>query len=124
MPTPVFPYILTYSGKEQDASEFTVQQEDPAMRTEMEGGYVFTRARHTRVPRKTWTSSFKYIASNDKDELQTFWETVRGGSVIFQWRNPQDDQDYLVRFLEPLNFKYVGIKNNQRWDVSFKVQEA
>jgi hypothetical protein len=118
-----FPHVLT-TGEEQDSAKFSVEQEDPSMQTEMEGGYVVSRARHTRTPRRTWTSGFTYIKTAGKTELETFWTSVRGGSAIFQWRNPSDGLDYQVRFKGPLKFTYVGRGTNQRWDVSFTVQEA
>jgi len=124
MPTPVFPHTLT-NGNMQDAKKHSVELEDPSISTELEGGYVYSRARHTRAPRRTWTSGFTYITTAEKLQLETFWNDVRGGSVIFQWRNPQTGTDFLVRFVEgPLRFNYVGNRSNQRWDVSFKVQEA
>jgi phage-related protein len=125
MPTPVFPHILT-TGEEQDSKKFSQELEDPSMQSELEGGYVVSRARHTRAPRRTWSSGFTYIKQAGKAELEAFWNEVRGGSVIFQWRNPQDGQDYLVRFKggSSLKFTYVGAGTNYRWDVGFTVEEA
>jgi hypothetical protein len=123
MPTPIFPHILT-TGDEQDSKKFSVELEDPSLRTEMEGGYVVSRARFTRAPRRTWQSGFTFIKSPGKAELETFWTTVKGGSAIFQWRNPADGVDYLVRFKGTLKFSYVGAGLNQRWDVTFTVEEA
>lgn len=123
MTTPVFPHILT-SGEGQDAKKFGFDLEDPAIKSDMEGGYVFSRARFTRAPRRTWTSGFTYISAASKAQLVTFWTTVMGGSVIFQWKNPSDLVDYQVRFSDPLKFTYVGAGTNQRWDVTFKVEEV
>src|SRR4051812_39783284 len=123
MTTPVFPYILS-TGEEQDSKKFSVEFEDPAIRSDMEGGYVYSRARFTRQPRRTWTTGYTFIKQQGKVDIQTFWNTVRGGSVIFQWRNPQDGLDYLVRFVGgSLKFNYVGAGTNYRWDVSFSVEE-
>ena len=123
MPTPIFPHVLT-TGDEQDSKKFTVDLEDPAIRTEMEGGYVMSRPRFTRASRRTWQTGYTFIKTAGKTELETFWNTVRGGSLIFQWRNPADGLDYLVRFKGGMKFTYVGVGTNQRWDVTFSVEEA
>jgi hypothetical protein len=123
MPTPIFPSTLS-TGPMQDSAKFSVEHEDPAIQSTMDGGYVVSRPRHTRRPRRTWMSGFTYIQDADKAQLETFWQTVMGGSLIFQWKNPHDLADYLVRFKGPLKFTYVGKRANRRWDISFSVEEA
>jgi hypothetical protein len=123
MTTPVLPITLT-GGEAQDAKKFGLEYEDPAIKADTEGGYVYSRARFTRAPRRTWSSGYTYIADVSRLQLEAFWTTVMGGSVIFQWRNPADGSDYLVRFAEPIKLSYVGAGTNKRWDVSFKVEEA
>lgn len=107
-----------------DSSQFSVSLEDPAMRVEMEGGYSVTRARFTRAPRKTWTISYQMLTDADRAVLDTFWSTVRGGSAIFNWTSPQNATSYKVRFKGVMKFTYVGIKNQQRWNCSFELEQA
>lgn len=107
-----------------DSSQFQVMFEDPVMRSEMEGGYVITRARHTRAPRKTWRIVYRMLRNFDRLTLESFWTTVRGGSATFNWTNPQDGSTYIVRFKDPLQMTYVGRGSNQRWDCSFTLEQA
>jgi hypothetical protein len=122
VPNPIYPTLP--SGSLPDSRQFSQALEDPAMRTEMEGGYVSTRPKHTRTPRKTWSVAYQMLTDADKTELETFWNTVKGGSVIFDWTNPANDVVYQVRFKEPLNFQYKGIAYTRRWDCSFSVEQA
>lgn len=120
MPNPVFPTLSIG----QDSSQYELEIEDPSMKSEMEGGYVVSRAKHTRAPRKTFKSGFTDLSGDDKATLTAFYETVRGGSVIFDWTDPASLTVYQVRFMEKLNFKYVGMGNTQRWNVGFSLQQA
>lgn len=107
-----------------DSSAFQVSYEDPAMRLDMEGGYVISRARHTRTPRRTWKVTYKMLSNADRALLETLWDTVRGGSATFNWTNPQNSTSYEVRFKEQLSFNYTGRGTNQRWDCSFTLEQA
>lgn len=122
MSVPVF--IELPSGNKPDTKKFSQELEDPSMRTDMDGGYVVSRAKHTRKPRKTWGCGYTQINNTDKAALEAFWETVRGGSTIFQWANPQDEVTYMVRFKGPIRFVYVGVGLTQLWDADFTVEQA
>lgn len=119
MSNPAFPY-----ADQQDSSKFSVQAEDPTIRSNMDGGYVTTRPRHTRTPRKTWTTGFTNITDTQKATLETFWNTCRGGSVIMDWTNPHDLAVYQVRFTKPMQFKYVGKGAYRRWNVDIELEQA
>lgn len=123
MSNPVFPTLALTNGGE-DSSQYAVEQEDPALKSDLEGGYVVSRARHTRQPRKTFTSGFRAISNADRITLQGFYDTVRGGSVIFDWIDPVDQIVYQVRFADKLQWKYVGIGDTKLWDVQYRVQQA
>lgn len=122
MPNPLFPTLS--GGTKPDAADFSVSYEDPALRTDMEGGYVVSRARHTRTPRKTFKVVYRNISNADKILIENFWNTVRGGSVIFDWVNPEDTLTYAVRFKDSLSSNYEGMGNTKRWDCSFSVEQA
>lgn len=112
------------SGSKPDSKTFGVSLEDPAMRSETEGGYVITRARHTRAPRKTWAFGYKMLTNADRLALENFVTTVRGGSLIFTWLNPQDFVTYNVRFKELPKFGYEGLGTVQRWNCSMTLEQA
>jgi hypothetical protein len=100
----------------QDAKYFSVKLEDPSIKAEMEGGYVVSRPRHTRTPRRTWTTGFTDLSNAERLTLESFWNTQRGGSEIFLWKNKVDNVYYQVRFTKPMEFKYAGFGTTYRWD--------
>jgi phage-related protein len=104
------------AGKE-DSAECQVEVEDVAVRSETDGGYVYTRARHTRTPRKTWTTGFTNISHAQKTELEQFYQTQRGGSDSFTYTPPTEGVEKIVRFKGPLKFQYTGAGTYFRWDV-------
>lgn len=126
MPNPVFPTLT--SG--QDSKLYTMTPEDPAIISEMEGGYVVSRPRHTRKPRRTFTTGYTEIREADKVLLENFYDTVRGGSLIFDWTDPQSVMNggtaktYQVRFQGEVKFVYRGIGKTKVWDVQFTLQQA
>ncbi|MFT4064270.1 hypothetical protein [Paraburkholderia sp.] len=121
MTTPLFPLADL-----QDSSKYQVSQENQALASSMDGGYVMTRPRHTRQPRKTYQSGFANLTESQKNTLQAFFDSVFGGSVIFNWTNPTDGTIKAVRFTTDttLAFSYTGVGTTRLYDVTFKVQEA
>lgn len=109
---------------EQDSRLFEVEVEDPAVRVDIEGGYEVTRPRHTRTPRRTYRSGWTHLTDANRATLETFWDTHKGGSVIFDWWHPVKALWIAVRFTKAISFKYVGEGLNFRWDATFEVREA
>jgi hypothetical protein len=120
MTNPVFPT----TSKGQDSRFYEVSREDPALKTEMEGGYVVSRAKHTRRPRRKFKTGYSSIGNADRAILEAFYDQVRGGSAIFDWKDPIEQVVYQVRFSQALTFKYVGIGEAQLWDVSVELEQA
>lgn len=121
MANPIFPIL----AKGQDSKFYKVSQENVALTTKMDGGYVVSRAKHTRKPRKTYTTGYTGIGNADRALLQNFWDTVRGGSVVFDWTDPISNTVIQVRFVgEGFEFAYVGMGVAQIWDVSFQLEQA
>lgn len=122
MPNPIFPALP--SGKTQDSSKYEVSKKDPAMRAEMEGGYVVSRARTTRRPTRLFKTGFTSITGADKQVLDDFYDLVAGGSVIFDWTDPSSGLVYAVRFTGSFGFKYAGRGATSLWDCSFELEQA
>lgn len=120
MTNPVFPTLAML----QDSKFYSVEQEDVGLKTTMDGGYVVSRAKHTRTPRRTFTTGFTTIRTADKALLEAFYTTVRGSSVIFDWTDPVSLTVYQVRFADKLTFKYTGMGAMQLWDVGVKLEQA
>lgn len=106
-------------SKDPDGTSFKESQENPVVvGGDMEGGYIYTRARHTRVPRKTFEFKHVDISEIERQSLVTFWDTHRGGSLAFTWTHPITSTVHNVRF-DPqmeLEFTRSGYGTNHRWD--------
>lgn len=102
----------------QDSSKYKRSAEDPAIKSETDGGYVVSRPKFTRAPRKKYTTGFTNLSNTERAELEAFWDTVKGGSNMFDWEDPIDGTLKTVRFTKPLSFEYAGIGGNHRWDIS------
>lgn len=103
----------------QDERQFGIDYEDVTMASEMEGGYVITRPRHTRRPRRTWKTGFTEMTDADRVAWESFFDSVRGGSLSFEWPNPIDGQNYTVRLKsgETPSLEYVGRGGVHFWNI-------
>ena len=102
----------------ENSKFFTEAQADPVKRAEIDGGYVITRPRYTRVPRKTWTTGFTDLTAVQKEDFGTFWDAQRGGSDSFVYLNPADAVNYTVRFKGQPKIKYTGMASLRLWEIS------
>jgi hypothetical protein len=105
-------------SKNQDSSYFKETANDPAIRKKVESGYTVSRSRYTRKPARSFQTGFTMIDEADKALLQTFWGTVSGGSVAFDWTHPVTAEIITVRFAKAFSYKYAGAGNNNRWNVT------
>lgn len=122
MPIATFPTLP--SGMLPDSSKYEMSHKDPAMRAEMEGGYTVTRARFTRKPLKLFKIGFTSITGADRTALNNFYDSVRGGSVIFAWTDPESQLPFNVRFKGDFAFHYTGRGTTRLWDCSFELEQA
>ena len=121
MTTPVFPTLSTGA----DSKYYSLEVEDLSIQSPMDGGYIVSRARTTRAPRITFTTGYTQLSNADMQAIQSFYASVCGGSVIFNWLDPVTRNVYQVRFMDKkLNFKYTGMGYNQMWDVQFTLTQA
>lgn len=112
------------SGVKEDSSKFSISFEDPVVRGEVEGGYVTTRARHTRRPRRTFTTGFTDMTPAQILSLENFYDSKRGGSVAFTYAHPTTGTVFTVRF-KGFSENYSGAGSVFRWDVgSVQLEEV
>lgn len=112
-----------FGGKE-DSTKFTLELEDVGVRSEMEGGYVLTRPRHTRRPRRTWTTGFTDLSDDQKNTFEAFFNT-HGTYKVFTYEVNTSNEIVQVRFSSVPAFDYKGFGTNFRWDVgSIKLEEV
>ncbi len=120
-----FPTLSSIFGFKPDSKDFVESLENTALRTELEGGYIATRPKHTRAPRRMFKIVYRYLDNTDKGLLETHWNTQRGGSLAFDWVHPQTGTTFTVRYKsDKLEFRYVGKNTTNRWDCSFELEQA
>lgn len=101
----------------QDSSKYGFQQEDVGMRSEMEGGYVLTRPRHTRTPRRTWKTGFTNLSDSDKQTFENFVNSV-GTYLAFDYNIPVAGTLVNVRLQKIPTYEYAGFGTNLRWNIN------
>lgn len=124
-------------SRPQDRKYYKVELENPVIKTEFEGGFVASRPRHRRFPlRRKFTTGFTDLSYYDKQNLEQFWNEMKGGSTVFQWLDIHEHASAafearmpigalskagyrrLVRFgEEPLKFEPKGYGPVLRYDV-------
>lgn len=102
---------------EEDSSKFSITREDPTVRTNTDGGYIYTRPRYTRTPSRTFTTGFTFVTEEQRQILEAFWNAQRGGSDAFTYTLPTTGVESIVRFKGPYRERYVGIGPNFRWNI-------
>lgn len=101
----------------QDASKYGFEQEDVGIRSEMEGGYVLTRPRHTRTPRRTWKTGFTNLSDADKVTFENFVASV-GTYNAFDYNLPVSGTLVNVRLKAIPKYEYAGFGTNMRWNIN------
>jgi phage-related protein len=101
----------------QDSAKFGYVQEDVGIRSEMEGGYVLTRPRHTRRPRRTYKTGFTDLSDADKQTLSDFVD-AHGTYLAFNYELPTTSTLVNVRFQKVPTYAYHGFGTNLRWDIT------
>lgn len=91
------------------------------IRTEMEQGYVQTRARLTKAPRK-WRFSHVMLTSSEKSTWLAFWDSKKGGSASFSFTDPISGGDVSVRFAMKEPEVLLAIPG--RWNINVELEEA
>lgn len=107
--------ILPLQNK-MDSSKYSEVKDNPAISLETDGGYEYTRPRYTVKPKRTWTIGFTNLLQSEKEQLDSFWDLVKGGSDAFYWTEPTTKIQYVVRFKSQINWKYKGAGPTIRWD--------
>lgn len=101
----------------EDSSGFSMEQADPAIKVKAEGGYAMSRPRYTRTPPRKIMTKFTAIKESDRALLEAFWNSKKGGSVIFTYTIPPTNEEINVRFGKSMKYKYKGTGGTHLWDV-------
>jgi len=97
--------------------------EDPAIRSDMSGGYEITRPRFTRAPRRTFKYGFIGIPQSQYQTIVDFYK-AHTTTTSFTWYNQILGETVQVRFTKPYVENYTGIGTNRIWNISFEVREV
>lgn len=117
-------FPLNHNTQGWDSSLYEVTSEDPAIKTEMEGGYMVSRPRHTRLPRRTFSLGWRSMSAIDAGVLKSFYDAMRGASLSFNWTDPNTNTTVTVRFKDGLTLKYVGKGSLKLYDCNLKFEEV
>lgn len=104
-------------GNKEDSAKYGIEFENTGMRSEMEGGYVLTRPRHTRRPRRTWKTGFTDISDTEKQTIEDFYNTY-GTHTAFNYTTPVGGETVNVRFKDVPKFEWAGWPQNPRWNIN------
>ena len=77
---------------------------DPVVRSPKEGGYIQTRPRYTRVPKK-WHVRLQDMEASDKSSLKAWEIATQYGADADTWTHP-DGTSYTVRLAAPIKYTY------------------
>ena len=96
---------------------------NPTVRTEVEAGYVVSRNRFTRAPRR-WNLRYDMVKTANRDTIIAFVTTRGIGGESFQWTEPVAAASVTVRFLEPPVYVPAENTNNTRWTINLILEEV
>jgi hypothetical protein len=114
---PTFPTIS------KDPVSFTEEpSQDPTIRSKMENGKVFTRAKYTTIPKK-WTMAFRFLTQAEYVLLEALEDTVGIGAATFTWTNPKTAVEFTVRLAGPIVFSIEPTHYDQ-WAARMVLVEA
>ena len=118
-----FPVIYHHGALVQSAYiEELTRSLDPTVRTEAEAGYVSSRARFTRTPRK-WQLRFDMTTAANKATIEAFVTSMGVGGASFTWAEPLGT-NVVVRFAAPPTYAPVANTNNTRWTITMTMEEV
>lgn len=105
----------------------TEEYPDPTIRGETDGGYIITRPRFTRFPRR-WDLVWEALSHADYLTLMSFYtDDAVAGSVDFTWTCVTDDTAATVRFAGAPQARVVAWADGglpKYWQVSVKLEEV
>lgn len=83
------------------------EREDNVLRSNSEFGYVMTRQRYTKA-RRTYTLEWEAMRKSDYLIFAAFYDdTLKNGSLSFNWTNPETEETCECRFSGPFKDKLI-----------------
>ena len=96
---------------------------DPAIRSPKTAGRVQTRARFTALPR-AYHIVYRAITTHDKNLIDEFEKTVKGGADSFTWSRPTGGGATTFRFVGLAMYRPWEETNYKYWTVEFDVEST
>ena len=88
------------------------------LRTPTDAGYIITRRRFTKDPKK-WTVAYKGLTDSDYTTMSNFISTY-GTTGKFNWTHPVSGDTKVVRFAKRPQLT----KRNIRWEMTCELEEV
>lgn len=104
-------------GLREDSSKFSITREDVTISSKTDGGYVYTRPRHARPPRRHITTGFTNLNQEQWFKLDQFI-AVNGKHTIFSYVIPTTGEVIDVRLENIPTERYIGVGGVHIYDVS------
>lgn len=104
------------SGIREDSKLLQLTFEDNAIVSETDGGYNYSRPRHSRPPRRHITTGITCINQAQVEQLQAFIMRVNK-HTMFSYILPTTQELLDVRFEEIPTIKYTGVGGHHCYDV-------
>ena len=77
---------------------------DPTIRSDFVSGSIATRPRFEGTVPDLFSVVYHHISAADVTTLETFQDTVRVGSLTFNWTNILTSTMYIMRLNQPIRF--------------------
>ena len=96
---------------------------DARLRTRMDAGREKVRRRYSATTRQI-TIPMR-LTGTQRQTLDTFYnDTLKEGSLSFNWTDPVDDSAVSMRFLSPPRFRVIlgGTTSNREWRATLRLE--
>ncbi len=96
---------------------------NPTIRKGIDGGYVRTRARFTRLT-QGWSIRYSGVSKANKNSIKDHVAAQLVGSNSFSWLNPDDSVAYVVRYLGLPKYTPWPNTNFLQYNIEFALEEV
>ena len=105
------------TGVKEDSALFDDSFEDKGLKSETDGGYVYSRPRHGRRARRMFSTGFTDISSEQKELVMQF-ALQHGTYLAFTYNIPDSAETVSVRFSKLPKAVYIGVGGNHRYNIA------
>lgn len=111
------PSLFPPTGVKEDSQYFEMTRKDVALDMKTDGGYSYTRPRHSRPAGRIITTGFSEVTETQKNAIDSF-VAANGKFVIFNYVIPTSNETISVRFSSLPKYKYTGVGGTHRYTIT------